>query len=528
MTNQTDPQPLTADDWSFLDKSRRQQLERSWAGTFREHLLGQLPTAALAQLFKQKGGRPRKDYQLVLGVLILQQLHDLTDAETVEAISFNLSWHYALGIVPYSSPYLCERTLRNYRRVVIEHQLEQLLFQELTDQLARTFKIDSTRQRIDSTAVCSNMRQLSRLGIVVETVSKFIRELGRSHPLLFDQIDSEVVRLYVQRTGTGCFGITKPSEAKARLPEAVETLGQLVLQFASTEAVQLHSYQLLKQVFDEQCAWETVEGRRSIRIKTPDEIPCDSIHSPADPDSSYNKHRGHGYGVQIMETYVEDDAAAGVCETVPMTPDLILHVAVGKLTEHDSAALEPAITDVRERGLCPKQVLGDSHYGSQEQVEHMKTQGIQLISPAMPPKGYKQGQITLEQFELDALGAIIACPQGYPPDSSSVSNTKIEVRFDLSVCQDCPLREQCPGYQHLQTGKRWQYTPQRVATRARRLADQQPQFKERYRWRAGIEATMSRLKYQMELCRLRVRGMPAVRYAVFLRALGLNIKRVSA
>lgn len=80
----------------------------------------------------------------MLGVLVLQQLHDLTDAQTVEAISFNLSWHYALGIAPYSNPYLCERTLRNYRRVVMEHKLEQVLFRELTDKLVRTFKIDST------------------------------------------------------------------------------------------------------------------------------------------------------------------------------------------------------------------------------------------------------------------------------------------------------------------------------------------------------------------------------------------------
>lgn len=132
------------------------------------------------------------------------------------------------------------------------------------------------------------------------------------------------------------------------MPEAAKTLGQLVLQFAATEAAQLHSYQLLKQVFDEQCAWDGAEGEPRIRIKTPDEIPCDSIHSPADPDSSYNKHRGHGYNVQIMETYGEDDAAAGFCENAPAIPDLILHVAVGKLTEHDSTALEPAIADVRE------------------------------------------------------------------------------------------------------------------------------------------------------------------------------------
>ncbi|UBF23796.1 hypothetical protein K9N68_18750 [Kovacikia minuta CCNUW1] len=79
MTDQTAP-PSPTDNWSFLDKSRRQRLEKSWAGTFRTHLLEQLPTTDLAQLFPTQGGRPRKDYQLVLGVLVLQQLHDLTDA----------------------------------------------------------------------------------------------------------------------------------------------------------------------------------------------------------------------------------------------------------------------------------------------------------------------------------------------------------------------------------------------------------------------------------------------------------------
>lgn len=171
-----------------------------------------------------------------------------------------------------------------------------------------------------------------------------------------------------------------------------------VLQFAATEAPQLHSYQLLKQVFDEQCAWNGAEGEPTIRIKTPDEIPCDSIDSPADPDSSYNKRRGHGYSVQIMETYVEDDAAAGFCEDAPDVPDLILHVAVGKLTAHGSTALEPAIVDVRERRLCPTQVLGDSHYGSQEQVEQMNTQSIQLIYLPCRPRGTNKDKSRWNNF----------------------------------------------------------------------------------------------------------------------------------
>lgn len=352
MSNSPDFSSNSADRWSFLEQSRRQWLEKSWAGTFCQHLLEKLPVEALEKVFPDKGGRPRKDFRLVLGVLILQQMHDLTDAETVEAVAFNLAWHYALEIAPYSQVFLCERALRNYRRVIIEQKLEQVLFKDLTDQLVRVFKVDSTRQRIDSTAICAAMRRLNRLGILVETVSKFLRELARFHPMLFAQVEDEIIRLYVKRTGEGCFGLTKPSESKTRLPEAAAVLGKLVLQFAQTEAIELESYRLLSQVFDQQCEWSVNEGNLNIRIKVPDEIPCDSIHSPADPDFSYNQHRGHGYGVQIMETYVEDDVAAGVSKDEPAKPDLILHVAVGKVTEQDSHALEPALKDVCEPGVC--------------------------------------------------------------------------------------------------------------------------------------------------------------------------------
>lgn len=297
----------------------------------------------------------------MLGALILQQLHDVTEAETVEAIAFNLMWHYALGVPAYGSTYVCERTLRNYRQAVIKQGLERSLFQALSDKLIRAFEVDSSHQRLDSTVVCSAMRVLSRLGIVVETLSKFLRELARYHPTRYSEVDPEIIRLFVARQGEGCFALSKPSEAKQRLPEAATTLGLVVRQFAATEAAQLTSYQLLRQVFSEQCAWDQGnDANAKVRVKTPAEIPCDSVHSPADPAVSYNKHRGHGYGVQVMATYAEDEAA-GASATDPPIPDLSTHVAVHKLTEHDTQALEPAVADVSQRQLCPTQLLGDSH-----------------------------------------------------------------------------------------------------------------------------------------------------------------------
>ena len=467
----------------------------------------------------------------MLGILILQQLHDYTDTETVEAVAFNLAWHYALDIAPLASISICERTLRNYRHIVRAHGLAPQLFQQLTDVLIRVFTVDTTLQRIDSTTVRSAVRTLTRLGIVVETISKFLRELGRRAPELYTTVAPDVIRLYVERGGEGCFALTKAGESGRRLPEAVAVLGALGQQFANTTAATLDSFHLLQRVLSEQCEVHSdTIGTPTIQIKAAAEIPCDSLQHPADPDSSYNAHRGQGYAVQIMETYAEDDQAEGVTPSDPSQPDLITHVAIHKMTHHDSQALAPAIADVRSRQLCPARLLGDSHYGSTESVKQYHSEGMALVAPAMPPKGSKQGQLTLEHFALDEVGRIVACPQGYTPMWTSISEIKLAVRFDPVLCQACPNMHKCPGAISAQPKKdgRWQYTHERVAQCHRRLAEQEPAFTAQYRWRAGIEATMSRLKHQMRLAHLRVRGMAAVCYTVFLRALGLNILRVVA
>jgi hypothetical protein len=211
----------------------------------------------------------------------------------------------------------------------------------------------------------------------------------------------------------------------------VSVLGSLVQQFDQTEAVALPSYEILKRVLMEQGEVNTdLEGNPTVDIKASDAIPSNSVQHPADPDSSYNTHRGQGYRAQIMETYAEDDEAAGAAPGDARAPDLITHVAVHPMTQHDGQALAPAIADVSARHICPKHLLGDRHYGSTEHVEPLQTEGIELVAPAMPPKGAKQGQLTLEDFEVDEVGRIVACPQGHEPVWTRVSETRLAVRFD--------------------------------------------------------------------------------------------------
>ena len=116
------------DRWSDLGDKRRCLLERSWAGVFRNHLLVELPVDDLCRHLDERMGRPSKYLHVVIGVLLLQQLHDLSDAATVEALAFNMAWHYALDTRSEADSYFCEKTLRNYRRLFIEQGLDEMLF----------------------------------------------------------------------------------------------------------------------------------------------------------------------------------------------------------------------------------------------------------------------------------------------------------------------------------------------------------------------------------------------------------------
>src|SRR4051812_39238213 len=199
------------DPWEHLGDKRRRLLDRSWAAVFREHLLNHLPVGELAARFSRELGRPTKDLHAVVG-LILQQLHDTTDAETVEEVALNIAWQYALDIRADTDAYLCERTLRNYRSLLIERGLDQVLFRTLTDRLISAIGVDTSKQRLDSTAIRSAMRGLTRLGIIVEAIAKFHRELRRLRPDLHAQVAPETIRKYVDRVGDGCFESTRPSE----------------------------------------------------------------------------------------------------------------------------------------------------------------------------------------------------------------------------------------------------------------------------------------------------------------------------
>jgi len=508
------------DPWEYISPKRRKMLEESWSGLFQQEILPALPVDKIASHFDTFFGRPTKELHAVLGVLVLQQAFDLTDMETVEQFAFNIQWHYALNVPEESdtAKYICPKTLWNMRNIVTTNNLDGVIFNEVTGKLADTFKVDPSTQRLDSIYIKSNMRRLGRICIFSETIHTFLVNLKRSHKELFDTIDQKLVEKYLSEKALGCFSRVKPSNSTKTLKEVSRDLFDLVQQFKDCKEVSaMHSYKQLERVLSEHCNL-TGSDDDPVEMKPPKQIPSSSLQNPSDPDATYSGHKGQGYQVQIMETYSTDEKEKGL--------NLITHVEVEPAHKSDAHALIPALDSVKERNLLPQDLLADSLYGSDENHEKAKTEhAVDLVAPVMG--SHQEGNISLSDFQLSETGQVIACPQGHHPVSSKKKKQRVTVAFDSQQCQCCPQRTQCP----VKEGKKFYYlrcAEKDIRVAQRRAYEETQEFKDRYRWRSGIEATMSEYDRRTGVKHLRVRGLRAVRFCATLKAIALNIFRAAA
>ncbi len=518
------------DPWAYLGPKRRKLLDRSWAGLFRKEILPHLPIEAITAAFHARLGRPSKDAYTLMGALVFQQMHDVTDEETVEQLAFNLQWHYALDLPGESDEgkYVCLRTLWTMRQLLAEKKLDQLLFDTVTKKLACVFSVDTSKQRLDSVHITSNMRRLGRIGIFVRVITGFLTNLKRREPELFATLDPSFGERYLSPKGQAVFSMVRPSESDRTLSRVTEDLFVLFRRFEKEEAVaSMKTYSLLSRVFSEQCDVVMEKGRETVAAKPPKEISSGSLQNPSDPDAGYSGHKGQGYQAQVMETYVPmaraEEGAPANRNAAPLR--LITHVEVEPANVSDAHALLPAIEGATRLGLAPAEVLADSLYGSDKNVVAAAEAGVEVVSPVMGQTD--ESEVTMADFSFSDDGAIVACPQGHAPILFRRKGKRRTVVFANADCLGCPKKKECP-IKPVRDGYGFRYTEPALRLARRRAAQKTAAFKDRYRHRSGVESTMSAFDRLTGVKHLRVRGMKAVRFAVMLKALGVNLLRAAA
>ena len=537
MYRQRHPQITLFESSYLVPAAKADRLRASWAETFRTRALPLIDEDVFAPLYCEDNGRPNRPVQTVLGVLMLKDMYDLTDAEALERLEFDLLWHHALSLTPEEA-HLCQKTLHNFRVGLMEHDLARVAFAETTDRILAALGTKVSRQRLDSTHVISNMAVLTRLGLFCETTRVFLSRLQVEHPRLYGSVPKRLRGRYVKEDGqaTG-YQDARAAEGRRRLAVCARDVYRLCRRLGHTAAAQMEEFALLQRLLEEQCEVvkkkqplsrsddDAGEGRVPVVLKEAKEVSSASLQSPHDPDATYNGRKGKGYEVQVAETCHDDNKV-----------EIITHVEVTDACVSDAQATVPTLDALEARQLQPQELVADTTYGSGDNAVAAARRGTELTSPVGGPTTVAReevvdGMLTAADFEIDPRPAEpTVCPAGHFSSAQAPSGKRaqrLEVTFERSTCEACALFDRCPAkLDRAADGYLLLVDLATTNLERRRRAEANGSFKERYAIRAGSEATNSELKRGHGLGDLRVRGRPRVELAVHLKALACNIKRM--
>ncbi len=500
----------------YLSEDKIIILNNSWAGVFRKYILPNLPVNKLSKFYSKTMGRPSKDLLVAMGVAVLQQIFNLTDQETREHLAFNQQWHFALEAFDPKEHLFSEKTLWTIRKHLTQNGVGQDIFNDVTDSLADIFKVDTINQRLDSVHVFSNMARLSRVQMMAKTNSNFLKALKRDYLHKYNtDISEELRNRYIKKKSSGYFGNVRPSESKILLSEIALDMQFLLEKYSEDEAIShINSYKIMSRVLSEQCVIK--EGK--VELKSTKIIPQDNVQNPSDIDSGYDGHKGHGYQAQLAETYSRKED-----EQKKETLNLITYVKVESADKQDAHALQPAIDEMENRGIKPEEILADTLYGGDTNVVTAEQKGVKVIAPI---SGNKKGK-DYSGFKFDKqTKEVLECPYGkYPISVTNNKNGAITAYWKKQNCIDCPFKKECIT-KNGSKKRRLHYKEKNIRLWQRRQIENSEEFREKYRYRSGIEATNSRYIHMMGARRVRYRMLKNVAFAETIKALGINLFRV--
>ena len=498
---------------SVLTEKTRKRLLDGWPGVFRHVILELMPVEAISGHFDPAMGRPTKELYSIAGLLLIQEFMDWTKDQALDAYSFHMDVHYALNLEPITHN-ISMRTLERYINLFEENNLAKATMDEITTKLVEVLGIKIDKQRLDSTHIFSDMASFGRTRLMGVAIKRFLTQVIRHNKEDYNSLEESFRNRYAPGVNQ-LFADTKKDNASRRLlrQQVAEDMHCIIRYFGETvEYSGKDSYKAVERIFYEQC--HVHEDRVIIKEKTGGHV----MQNPSDPDATYDGHKGKGYQVQIAETCNPENEVQLITSAIPQTA-----------AEADANAVEEVLQDLTANDLMPDQLLADTHYTGDENVQFAEEKGVELLGPVPGCSTEDNEHLNIDDFNIDEeTEEVVCCPAGHKPASSihDKQTRKTKTVMPSSTCSQCEFHKECPpekchdGYCSYHTAKQ-----RRLA--GRRREENTDVFRDRYRIRGGIEGTNSGLKRRTGLGRLRVRGRPAVFHAIYLKIAGWNILRAS-
>lgn len=504
---------------SDLPEKEKVRLSTSWAGTFYEVCFSRIDEAIFEILYSDKASRPNIAVNVLVGLEIMKSGFGWSDAELEDALHFNLQVRYALGYYNLDEGHFELRTLYNFRSRLVKHMQEtgenllEEVFEQLTDEQLERLKLKTQKLRVDSTQIASNIRQMSRVQLLVEVLQRVWRMLRSA-----DQANYQgQFEPYLKGSSGQYVYPIKPDETVRHLTAIGALLQELVGALRADYHIEA-AYQVLARVFEEHFVLET----ERLRAKVGAELRADSLQSPDDWQASYRKKQGQahrGYVSNITETCATENPV-----------QLIVKVQTVANKRDDAQLLAEALPNLVARTAVTA-FYTDGNYGSPEVDAALAVEGIELYQTAIRGRNTAPGRLDLADFEftLDPAARPIAvkCPHGQQlAVQVARQSERFSARFDADICATCPLLERCPSEALRRQPQRVLRFNQQQVNVARRRQKQKLVRAADKNLRSAVEATVRSLKHPFGNGKLPVRGQPRMSMMMIASAAMTNVRRI--
>lgn len=499
------------DTFTNLTPRAQRFMEKSWAKVFADEIFPYIDEEPFRVLYSEKASRPNTPVNVIVGALILKEMHGLSDDELLENVYLDPRFQCALHTTSYTEQPLSDKTLQRFRRRCCEYEAEtgedliHACITKFSSQIAKLMGISDKVKRMDSMMIEANIRYLSRTELLYRCVSNLVRSMKKCGHAVPDAMQHYLEAADYNRT----FCHAKAEDTEKALDIILKDAQQLL---AREDLQDIKEYQLLNRCFSEQVIVEN----GAARLRTAEDGGMDSsiLQNPSDPDATYRKKAGkehRGYVANIEESVGESGSVVTdyQFEQNNYSDQQFMKDSIGRKEKQDE----------------PTTIVADGAYDSEEIQERAEEKNIRVITTALSGK---QPDEKLADFSLNEQEtAIEACPAGHKPEKTSWQEKKgaIKADFKREHCANCPNRDKCRAKV---------YKTKSVVTlkvksyrRAKQLRYMQTEESRNYaRLRNGVETIPSSLRRNYSADRMPVRGLHLGRLVFGMKVAALNISKL--
>jgi hypothetical protein len=513
-------QPPLRSSLDDLPTRDRGDLEQSWAGTFYREFFARIEEDVFEVLYSDKPSRPNVAVNQLVAFEVLKAGHGWSDADAYDAVRYNVQVRYAVGLYDLGQEVFTLRTVYNFRRAVADHMsktgenLFEQVFNQVTGEQLKAYELRSARLRMDSTQVASNIRNMSRLQLLVEVLQRVHRMLDAADR---DRYAADMEPYLRGSAGQYAYHM-RGEEPREHLNRIGELMKRLVDELGDRYG-RHDAYAVLRRVLREQfvVAGSLLNRRRD------EDVSAKSLQSPDDPEATYRKRgrKSHrGYVANLTETCDDGNDV-----------QLIVHVAVQPNSVDDARMLVQAIPDL-VRSTEVKDLHTDGGYNSAQVDAELREHGIDQHQTAIRGRARTNGRLGREDFEWQvderSRPTAVTCPTGQTVAVTSGRTARtLLAEFQAVICRDCPLQGQCPSKLLRRRQTRVLRFSQQQVDLARRIRRSDATNASSSNRRASVEATVWSAKCRFPRCKVPLRTKPCVARYVFAASAMVNIRRLN-